>query len=108
MSPLFLVDGMLRGKTVICSRLGGLTEFVEDGVTGVLFVPGDARDRAGKIRYLWERPDLCRAMGDAGRKKALATFSLESNYIRRIETYRHATNGQPALGPELADELTAT
>lgn len=87
---LSLVEAMARGKAVICSRIGCLTEIVEDGVTGLLFVPGDASDLAAKIRYLWERPELCRAIGEAGRQKVLAMFSPEANYVRLLDVYRCA------------------
>lgn len=90
MSPLSLVDGMLHGKTVICSALGGLPEFVDDGSTGLMFAPGEPHDLAEKIRYLWERPDLCRQMGEAGRTKILVMFSQETNYARLLNTYHAA------------------
>lgn len=105
---LSLVEAMARGKAVICSRIGCLPEFVEDGVTGLLFVPGDARDLAGKIRYLWKRPELCREIGEAGRQKVLEMFSPEANYIRLLDTYRRAANVRSAFGAELAAEPTAT
>lgn len=96
-SPLSLVEAAIHGKPVICSRLGGLPEFVEDGSTGLLFAPGDPHDLAEKIRYLWERPGLCREMGDAARIKVLAMFSPEANYTRLLDTY-HAASGSHGTG----------
>lgn len=93
MSPLSLVDAMLQGKPVVCSAIGGLSEFVEDGSTGLLFTPGDANDLAEKIRYLWDRPELCRRMGEAARAKVLGMFSPEDNYTRLMATYRAASHG---------------
>ena len=49
---MILPEAMLHGKPVICSRIGGLPEIVDDGVTGLLFEPGNAEDLAEKIRYL--------------------------------------------------------
>lgn len=100
MSPLSLVDATLQRKPVICSNLGGMAEFVEDGATGLLFKPGDASDLAQKIRYLWERPDLCGEMGEAARKKVLTMFSPERNYERLLDTYRAASNRACAVGNE--------
>ena len=94
---LSLVEAMACGKTVLCSRIGCLPEFVEDGSTGLLFEPGDSRDLAEKIRYLWERPELCRKMGAAARKKILAMFSPEVNYKRLLDTYYAASNGMSAV-----------
>lgn len=88
--PIVFAEAMLYGKPVICSRIGGLPEIVEDGKTGLLFEPGNAEDLASKIRYLWDRPDLCHKMGQEGRKKALREYSPEKYYERLMDIYRKA------------------
>lgn len=40
--PLVVLEAMASGKPVIASRLAGIPEVVQDGVTGGLFEPGDA------------------------------------------------------------------
>ena len=70
-------------------------EIVEDGVTGLLADPGDTRDLADKIRYLWDRPDLCRQMGLAGRGKALREYSSDRYYQNLMTAYDLAIR----LGP---------
>jgi glycosyltransferase involved in cell wall biosynthesis len=87
---IVIAEAMLRGIPVICSRIGGLPEIVEDGVTGLLFEPGNADELADKIRYLWERPELCWKMGEAGRQKALRDYSPEKYYERLIALYEKA------------------
>jgi glycosyltransferase involved in cell wall biosynthesis len=84
------VEGMMRAKPVLCSGIGGLPEIVDDGVTGLVFKPGDATELAEKVRYLWDRPDLCRQMGMAGRAKALRVYSPESVYERLMAAYEKA------------------
>jgi len=93
--PSVIIEAMVRGKPVICSRIGGLPEIVEDCVTGLLFDPGNAEDLAEKIRHLWHRPDLCRQMGQAGREKALREYSAEKYYDRLMAVYAKAIK----LGP---------
>ena len=88
--PMVVVEAMLYGKAVICSRIGGLPEIVEDGKTGLLFEPGNAEELAEKIRYLWERPELCRKMGEAGREKALREYSPGRYYERLMVCYEKA------------------
>ncbi len=88
--PMVVLEAMLHGKAVICSRIGGLPEIVEDGRTGLLFEPGNAEELARKVRYLWERPELCRRMGRAGREKALREYSPESYYERLMACYEKA------------------
>lgn len=88
--PTVLIEAMLASKPIICSRIGGLPEIVEDGVTGLLVEPGNAEDLAEKIRYLWRRPELCRQMGAAGREKALREYSPDKYYERLMGVYKKA------------------
>ena len=71
--PLVIGEAMSQGIPVIASRTGGLPEIIDDGVTGLLFEPGNADDLAAKIRILWDDPDLCRKMGEASYAKILRT-----------------------------------
>jgi glycosyltransferase involved in cell wall biosynthesis len=88
--PMVLVDAMLAGKPVICSRIGGLSEIVEDGITGLLFEPGNETDLAAKVSLLWNNLELCLEMGKAGRDKALAEYSSTRYYQRLIKVYGKA------------------
>lgn len=88
--PIVLPEAMLHGKPVVCSRIGGLPEIVDDGVTGLLFEPGNAEELAEKVRYLWDRPDICRQMGQAGRDKALREYSHERYYERIMGVFDQA------------------
>jgi len=47
--PLVLVEAFAHGLPVICSRLGGMAEIVEDGVTGLHFEAGNPDDLAKKV-----------------------------------------------------------
>jgi glycosyltransferase involved in cell wall biosynthesis len=87
---LVVIEAMLHGKPVVCSRLGGLPEIVDDGVNGLLFEPGDAVDLAARIKWLWSRPDLCVEMGKAGREKVLREYSPPRYYERLMQVYRRA------------------
>ena len=60
------VEAMAAGKPVIASRIGGLPYTVNDGVTGLLFEPGNPVDLAEKIARLLDDPALRRQMGLAG------------------------------------------
>src|SRR5208282_119323 len=88
---LSMVEAMAQGKAVICSAIGCLPELVEEGVTGLLFEPGNADDLGRKIAYLWNRPDLYHEMGSAARTKVLAMFSPETTYLRLLDVYKAAT-----------------
>jgi len=92
-------EAMLHEKPVIASRIGVFPEFVQEGITGMLAEPGNADDLARKVRELWEQqPDLCRAMGKAGRQRALSEYSPDVYYARimnvlmKSKQHRHAAS----------------
>lgn len=93
--PGVLLEAMVRGIPVVCSRIGGLPEIVEDGVTGLLFEPGNAEELADKIQFLCDRPSVCREFGERGREKVLREYSAERYYERLMAAFDKAR----ALGP---------
>ncbi|MFD1816383.1 Glycosyltransferase involved in cell wall bisynthesis [Pseudarcicella hirudinis] len=46
---LVAIEGMSVGKVVIAANHGGLTEIIEDNVSGILFTPNDSAELAEKI-----------------------------------------------------------
>jgi len=83
-------EAMSHGLPVIASRIGGLAEVVDDGVTGFLVRPGDANELAEKMKLLWENRELCESMGRAGREKTLVEFSEDIYFERLMEIYKKA------------------
>jgi glycosyltransferase involved in cell wall biosynthesis len=65
--PVTITEAMACGIPVIASRIGGVPELVEDGVTGYLAKPWDAEDLAEKIRMMVKDRKKMRQMGEAGR-----------------------------------------
>jgi len=41
-APMTIAESLLAGTPALASAIGGIPEFIEDGVTGYLFPPGDA------------------------------------------------------------------
>ncbi len=73
-------EAMGHGLPLVASRLGSLTLLVQDGIDGLLFEPRNARDLAHKIQHLWDRPELCRQLGRAARKKAVSYWTAEHHF----------------------------
>jgi glycosyltransferase involved in cell wall biosynthesis len=89
-SPMVILEAMSHGLPVIASRIGGLAELVEDGVTGFLFEPGNVEDLAKKMKRLWHNPDLCRQIGIGGREKAMRKYSEDIYYKHLMVVYERA------------------
>ncbi len=75
---LMLVEGMMFGKPVIGCRAGGMVEIVEEGVTGLLAVPGDATSLEDCIDRLVVDAGLRHSLGLAGRQRYEDRFTAES------------------------------
>jgi glycosyltransferase involved in cell wall biosynthesis len=60
------VEAMKIGKPVIGARSGGTVELIRDGFNGFLYTPGDYKELATKIKYLYENPDIAQEMGYNG------------------------------------------
>jgi len=87
--PVVLMEAMSAGVPVVASRLSGIPELVEDGVSGLLVPPGDAPALADAIRRLHDDPSLRRRLAAAGREKVLEDFDVRRNaaeLVRRFQT----------------------
>jgi starch synthase len=74
--PLGIVnlEAMACGTAVVGSRTGGIPEVVAEGETGLLVPVGDPDALAAALNTLLREPERARAMGQAGRKRAVAEF----------------------------------
>lgn len=72
------VEAMASGVPVVASRIGGVPYTVGDGLTGLLFEPGNPVDLARQIARLLDDPELRRVMGRAGRQRFEEEFTWET------------------------------
>lgn len=80
---LVAAEAMLAQKPVIATNLGGLTEIVVNNETGYLIEPNNKKELFNAILKLKSNPDLRIKLGENGKKRILAKFSLEK-YIQNI------------------------
>lgn len=86
--PVSLLEAMAMGLPAVVSDIRGCREALVDGVTGFLVPPRDADALAGAIDYLARHPEAGRRLGAAGRKRALAYFTLDQALERQRAFYR--------------------
>jgi starch synthase len=87
--PLGIVnlEAMACATAVVGSRTGGIPEVVADGETGLLVPPGDPEALADALNALLRDPDRARAMGQAGRKRAVAEFGWSAIAAQTADLY---------------------
>ncbi|HEY6769288.1 MAG TPA: glycosyltransferase [Candidatus Sulfotelmatobacter sp.] len=78
--PVTIAESFACGVPVLCSRLGGMQEIVEDGSTGWHFSPGDAEDLAEKAEWAWLHLEETSAMGFAARAEFEEKYGAERNF----------------------------
>lgn len=92
--PRVVMEAMCHGIPVVATRVDGVPEMVEDGVTGFLVEPEDVEEFARSVERLLQDESLRRQMGRAGRERAKKLFSPEAygehmgELYRRLETSR--------------------
>jgi glycosyltransferase involved in cell wall biosynthesis len=85
--PYTVIEAMAAGVPVVATRVGGVPELVEDGVSGLLVEPGRPESIAVAIGELLADPDRARQLGSAGRRLARERFSVERMVSETVALY---------------------
>lgn len=86
-NPMSILESFALGIPVIGARIGGITELVEDGNTGLLFNMGDPDDLCRKIKWLLDNPEENARMSTNVRKKAEEVYYPNLHYQSLIKVY---------------------
>lgn len=84
---LSIVEAMAHGKPVLATRVGGIPEIVEDGVTGYLVNATDRSAIAERMLQLAGDGLLRRQMGIAGGQAVRSRFDLTDTVARHLALF---------------------
>lgn len=74
--PVVLMEALAAGVPAVATRIAGIPELIEDGVTGFLVPPAEPNALAEVVRRLLEDPELRNRIATAGREKVEREFNL--------------------------------
>jgi glycosyltransferase involved in cell wall biosynthesis len=97
-TPVSLIEAQAASRAVVSTRVGGIENVVNDGVTGLLSANNDARS-FGKTCCAWWmmplRPLVLRRMGTCGR--ALPLFTPHQRHGRALSTADRLKGRRPMV-----------
>ena len=92
---LAVLEAMASGTPVVCSRVGGLPEIVEDGVTGFLVRPGDVGELGERLEQLLGDARLAARLGRNARERVLERFTWRACAERCLAAYAELAGDAP-------------
>lgn len=87
------IEAMGHGRPAVAFAVGGIPDWLQDGVNGFLVPPEDVEDMAARIGELVDFPERCRSMGLAGRRIALERYTVRAHLERLLALYRQVARG---------------
>jgi len=85
--PIVLMESLAAGLPVVASRIAGITEVVEDRVTGLLHDVQDVRGMAESVVKVLRDADYRRKLAEASKRRHATWFSIEAAADRLTTLY---------------------
>jgi glycosyltransferase involved in cell wall biosynthesis len=82
------IEAMAHARPVVAFRVGGIPDWLDDGVTGYAVAPGDVAAFAARLGQLLDHPDEARALGVAGRARVERDFVASAHLARLLPIYK--------------------
>jgi phosphatidylinositol alpha 1,6-mannosyltransferase len=83
---LVTLEAMASGVTPVAAKMGGATEIIEEGTSGLFAKPLDGADLAQKVEWLLDRPNVRQTMSQQAHRRA-QEYRWESILSRLFTTY---------------------
>src|SRR5205807_6367816 len=85
---LTVAEAMWKGRPVVASRVGGIPDQIEDGVTGCLVDPRDLKAFGDNVAYLLTNADAAARMGRAAEEHVREHFLGSRHLLQHLELFR--------------------
>ena len=104
--PVVLMEAMMAGRPVVATRVGGISELVEEGVSGFLVPPSDPQILGDRIHQLLCDSDLRQQFGQQGRRRVSAEFNIRDE-AKKLYTLMAEATGESCVADESKDAFLA-
>lgn len=86
-TPIAVIEAMMMVKAIVATKVGGIPELIEDGVTGILIPPYDKQAFVDAITTLINDKTLAKRIGETAHQYAKEKFTLESMIENTTKLY---------------------
>ena len=93
--PNVVLEAMAHARAVVATRVGGVPEVVDDGVSGVLVPAADAPALAHAIVEMLQDAPRRAAMGEIARARIVRDFSVHARTERLLALYAGLLRRRP-------------
>jgi glycosyltransferase involved in cell wall biosynthesis len=83
-------EAFLHGKPAVAYAVGGIPDWLEDGLTGYLVAPGDVAGLSRSLQSLLDSPALRLEMGQRARQRARSDWSAHAHVERLLSALEEA------------------
>ncbi|MEE9390923.1 MAG: glycosyltransferase [Planctomycetota bacterium] len=104
--PVVLMEAMAAGLPVVATRIAGIAELVDEGLSGFLVPPGQVGQLSMRLDQLIGDAELRAKFGRWGRAKIEAEFDINKEGAWLAEVLTRALEGRP-VGARPGEEATS-
>lgn len=94
--PNVLLEAQSQGLACVTTRLSGIPELIQDGVTGLLTPVHDRGALTAALARLIRDPQARERLGEAGRQRVAERFSFDAGIERLAGSLQLAVQGPPS------------
>lgn len=100
--PYVIIEAMALGKAVIGTRVAGIPEQIDHGLTGMTVQPGNSVEIANALAYLLREPSIRNKMGERGLEKFLREYQYQHVMMRFVQFYSSLLSETESMRPNLS------
>jgi len=85
------IEAMAHRRPVVAFRVGGIPDWLDDGMAGFGIEPLDTAAFAGRLQWVFDHPDDAAGMGQAGRARVEREFDSRAHLSRLLPLYQEVS-----------------